>query len=103
MRQMFLKMKEDDHKRYMERREEDRLTKERREEEERAREQRREQRQQQLLLQLRESQPAVPQNVTVTQTKLPLMKQMDELEPFLIQLEIALKSGGNITYSHNSW
>ena len=42
MMQMFLKMKEDDHKRDMERTEEDRLREERREEKERAREQRRE-------------------------------------------------------------
>ena len=58
------------------------------------REQEREERHNQLLKQLKESQPAVPQTVNITQTKLLLMKETDDIESFIRQLKIAFKSGG---------
>ena len=74
-----------------ERREKERLERER---EERIREERREERQQQMILQLRASQPAVPQTVQITQSKLPVMTEKDDVEAFVNQLEIAMKSAG---------
>ena len=71
-----------------ERREQERLGRKR---EERMREERQEERQQQMLLQLKASQPIVPQTVQITQTRLP---ESDEVESFVNQLEIAMKSAG---------
>ena len=110
MMEMFVKMREEnkrreedrreeeraERKRPDERREEERRKEEDRREEERAErrreEDRREERQQQLMLQLRQSQPAVPQTVQITQNKLPTMTESDDLEAFVTQLEIAMKS-----------
>ena len=111
MMEMFIKMREEDkrreedrreeraeRKRQDERREEERRKEEDRREEERVErrreEDRREERQQQLMLQLRESKPAVPQTVQITQNKLPTMTESDDLEAFVTQLEIAMKSVG---------
>ena len=55
------------------------------------------------MLQLRESQPAVPQTVQITRNKLPTMTESDVLEAFVVQLEIAKKSAGlpRIKWKHH--
>ena len=87
MLEMFLKMRNDDRKREERREREERERKDRRIEGE----QEREEQHQQLIRQLKESQPAVPQNVHIQQTKLPTMNESDEVDVFVSQLEIALK------------
>ena len=59
---------------------------------ERERESRREERQLELLAQLKEAQPVVPQQVHINQHKLPLMTDKDDMKVFLRQLEIALRT-----------
>ena len=87
--EMFLKM-----------REEDRIREELREEKREVAEREREIRHQQLIIQLTDTRPTVPQTVNVSQTRLPLMKESDEVEIFVNQLEIALKTGG---IPRNKW
>ena len=116
MMEMFARMREEDMKREEERamrreekkkREEEERKEERKREEEQTErskeEERREQKQQQLILQLRDSQPAVPQTVNITQNKLPPMTDSDDIEAFITQLEIAMKSAGipKIKWKHN--
>ena len=103
MMELFLQMRQDDQNRESNR-EQDRLDREERrlreeqqreekwEREEREREVRREERQLQLLNQLKEAQLAVPQQVHINQHKLPLMTEKDDIEIFLRQLEIALRT-----------
>ena len=62
------------------------------EREEWEREERWEERQIRLLTQLKEAQPAVPQQVHINQHKLPLMTDKDDVEVFLRQLEIGLRT-----------
>ena len=57
----------------------------RREEERKAREAR-------LLTALKEAQPAVPQTITILNTKLPEMKDTDDTELFIAMFEAALRS-----------
>ena len=52
------------------------------------------------MLQLRESQPAVPQTVQITQNKLPTMTESDDLEAFVTQLEIAMNPQNKVEASH---
>ena len=73
-------------------REDDRVREEQREKESENREQEREERHCQLLRQLKDSQPAAPQMVNITQTKLPLMKDTDDVEIFVKQLETVMRS-----------
>ena len=90
--QMFMQMRTEDKERE-ERKEKERLA---RQQEDNDREDRRERdrelRQLQLIQQLKEAQPVVPQQVHVNQMKLPMMTDNDEVEPFLRHLEIALKT-----------
>ena len=86
--------KQDDIKREQQRSEDENEREERRERDRERREQKREEGHHQLLAKLKESQPAVPQMVNITQTKLPLMKETDNIEAFIKQLEIAFKSAG---------
>ena len=65
---------------------------EKREREERDREAKREERQLELLAQLKEAQPSVLQQFTINQHKLPLMTKEDDLEIFVRQLEVALRT-----------
>ena len=81
MLEMMLTMRQDEQRR-----------EEKREQEERDKEARREERQLELLAQLKEAQPAVPQQVTINQHKLPLMTKEDDLEIFVRQLEVALRT-----------
>ena len=46
----------------------------------------------QLLQQLKEAQPVVPQQVHINQHKLSQMMDKDDLEVFIRQLEIALRT-----------
>ena len=73
-------------------REDDRVREERKEKERENREQEREERHCQLLRQLKDSQPAVPEIVKITQMKLPLMKDTDGVEIFVKQLETVMRS-----------
>ena len=93
MLEMFLQMKQDDPRM----RQEDKIREERREQEQseekdREREQKREERQIQLLTQLKEAQPTIPQQVTINQHKLPMMTKDDDVEIFVRQLEVALRT-----------
>ena len=45
-----------------------------------------------MLTQLKEAQPAVPQQVTISQHKLPLITKEDDVEIFVRQLEVALRT-----------
>ena len=76
----------------MQMRQEDKIREEQREKERLDREDRREERQACLLKQLKEAPPAVPQTVYVNQHKLPTMTDKDDVEIFLRQLEIALRT-----------
>ena len=60
--------------------------------EEAEREERREERQRLLIVQLREAQLVVPQTVQIMQHKLPTMTEHDDVEEFITQLEVALRS-----------
>ena len=64
-----------------------------RDREEREREERREERQARLIQQLKEAQPAIPQTIQINQHKLPVMTDKDDVENFIGQLEIALRTG----------
>ena len=76
----------------MQMRQEDKIREEQRDKERLDREERREERQASLLKQLKEAPPAVPQTVYVNQHKLPTMTDKDDVEIFLRQLEIALRT-----------
>ena len=85
MFQVFLQMRQEDKDR------EDRRERERIDRDER-REREREERQIQLIQQLKEAQPVVPQQIYVSQHKLPTMTEKDDIELFIRQLEIALRT-----------
>ena len=92
-------MWEDDRKDRMDqeenrRREDDRKDRMDQEENRRREEREREDRHRQLIQQLQDRQPAVPQTVHVSQLTLPSMKESDDIEEFITCLEIALKSAG---------
>ena len=102
MMEMFMRMREDDRKEReeerkereaerLDRQEELRLRKEKRQRDEAEREDRREERRL-LMVELREAQPVVPQTVQIMQHKLPTMTESDDVEEFIRQLEVALKS-----------
>jgi len=104
MMQMFLQMRQEDKIRE-DKREEQRLERELEKEEkrlreEREREERREERQTRLIQQLRESQPVVPQTIHVNQHKLPKMMDTDDVDIFLRQFEVSLRTA-NIP--ENKW
>ena len=63
-----------------------------REEREQKREEERERREARLLTTLRVAKPAVPQRVTINNHNVPQMKESDDLESFVLQLEAALVS-----------
>ena len=101
--EMMLTMRMEDQKRERDR--EDRLEREKREqiEREEQREERRIEREEtrkrkekeqqaQLITTLKEAQPAVPQRITINNHKVPQMKEGDNLESFIYQLEAALLS-----------
>ena len=89
---MMITMRMKDQKREQAR--EDRRERERVEQREKdeLREERRQQEQARLLTTLREAQLAVPQRVTINNHKVPLMKEVDYVESFVVQLEAALVS-----------
>ena len=62
----------------------------RKERQDKDRELQREERQAELLAQLKEAQPVVPQQITIQKEELPRMKDKDDLELFITQLEAAL-------------
>ena len=90
--QMMMEMRAEDRKAERDR-ENSRLEREdRRQELEARREEEREARQIQLITTLREAQPAVPQSSTIQNTKLPEMKEADDMELFIAMFEAALRS-----------
>ena len=72
------------------RREREEQKEEEREERRRAEKREQEDRQATLLAQLKEAQPAVPQNITIQKEELPKMKERDDIELYVDQLEEAL-------------
>ena len=92
--EMMMKMRPEDKREQREteqKNERERLKREeRKEREESEREDRRDERQLQLLAQLKDTQPAVPQQVTVQNHKLPQMNERDEVDIFVQQLEAAM-------------
>ena len=88
--ELMLQMKQEDMKREERRERERELEIQRREQQDRDREVQREERQAALLAQLKEAQPTVPQQITIHKEDLPKLREKDNLELFIHQLEAAL-------------
>ena len=92
MLQMMLTMCQEDQRVRQEEKREEREREAIREERRVNEEHNREERQLQLIAQLKEAQPAVPQQVTMQNHKLPQMNEKNDLEVFVNQLEAGLVS-----------
>ena len=88
--QMMLKMHADDRAADLKREQDREEGRKRRDDELRREAERREER---ILIALKGAQPAIPQNVTIINSKLPKMKEGEQIETFIAMFEAALRAG----------